>query len=109
LGVDTHIIEHFGQAGVPKDQDCLNERWGCGSDEIENTSGEVRAVQALHQRGGPELVAGEDDLEQASLRPFSHGGLCLNFPGFGEETEAMLRDAYGPNYQRLPSCLACCQ
>jgi FAD/FMN-containing dehydrogenase len=40
-----------------------------------------------------ELVAG--------MRPFSHGGLYLNFPGFGEEKEAMLRDAYGSNYDRL--------
>ena len=37
----------------------------------------------------------------ASMRPFSRGGLYLNFPGFGEEKEAMLRDAYGPNYERL--------
>jgi FAD/FMN-containing dehydrogenase len=40
-----------------------------------------------------ELVAG--------MRPFSRGGLYLNFPGFGEEKEAMLRDAYGSNYDRL--------
>lgn len=37
----------------------------------------------------------------ASMRPFSRGGLYLNFPGFGEEKEAMLREAHGPNYERL--------
>jgi FAD/FMN-containing dehydrogenase len=37
----------------------------------------------------------------AAMRPFSRGGLYLNFPGFGEEKEAMLRDAYGANYDRL--------
>lgn len=37
----------------------------------------------------------------AAMRPFSRGGLYLNFPGFGEEKEAMLRAAYGPNYERL--------
>jgi FAD/FMN-containing dehydrogenase len=37
----------------------------------------------------------------AAMKPFSRGGLYLNFPGFGEEKEAMLRDAYGPNYDRL--------
>ena len=37
----------------------------------------------------------------AALQPFSRGGLYLNFPGFGEEKEAMLRGAYGSNYDRL--------
>jgi FAD/FMN-containing dehydrogenase len=37
----------------------------------------------------------------AGMRPYSRGGLYLNFPGFGEEKEAMLRDAYGQNYERL--------
>ena len=37
----------------------------------------------------------------AAMKPFSRGGLYLNFAGFGEEREAMLRDAYGSNYGRL--------
>jgi FAD/FMN-containing dehydrogenase len=37
----------------------------------------------------------------AAMRPYSRGGLYLNFAGFGEEKEAMLRDAYGSNYDRL--------
>lgn len=37
----------------------------------------------------------------AALQPFSRGGLYLNFPGFGEEKEAMLRASYGSNYDRL--------
>jgi FAD/FMN-containing dehydrogenase len=37
----------------------------------------------------------------AAMKPFSRGGLYLNFAGFGEEKEAMLRDAYGQNYERL--------
>jgi FAD/FMN-containing dehydrogenase len=36
-----------------------------------------------------------------AMQPFSHGGLYLNFPGFGEEKEAMLRAAYGSGYERL--------
>jgi FAD/FMN-containing dehydrogenase len=36
-----------------------------------------------------------------AMRSFSRGGLYLNFAGFGEEKEAMLRDAYGANYDRL--------
>jgi FAD/FMN-containing dehydrogenase len=31
----------------------------------------------------------------------STGGLYLNFPGFGEEHDALVRAAYGPNYDRL--------
>ena len=36
-----------------------------------------------------------------AVQPFSQGGSYLNFPGFGEEKEAQLRAAYGPNYDRL--------
>jgi FAD/FMN-containing dehydrogenase len=35
------------------------------------------------------------------LRPFSEGGVYLNFPGFMEEREEMLRGAFGANYDRL--------
>ena len=31
----------------------------------------------------------------------STGGLYLNFPGFGEEKDALLRAGYGANYERL--------
>ena len=41
-----------------------------------------------------------------AMRPFSRGGSYLNFPGFGEEKEAMLRDAYGENYDRLAALKA---
>jgi FAD/FMN-containing dehydrogenase len=37
----------------------------------------------------------------AAMQPYSKGGSYLNFPGFGEEKEAMLRASYGPNYDRL--------
>jgi FAD/FMN-containing dehydrogenase len=35
------------------------------------------------------------------LRPFSDGGAYLNFPGFLEEGEGLLRDGYGGNLERL--------
>jgi hypothetical protein len=35
------------------------------------------------------------------MHRYSSGGLYLNFPGFGEEKEALLQAAYGPNYERL--------
>jgi FAD/FMN-containing dehydrogenase len=35
------------------------------------------------------------------LRRFSEGGVYLNFPGFMEEREELLRAAFGANYDRL--------
>jgi FAD/FMN-containing dehydrogenase len=35
------------------------------------------------------------------MQRFSDGGLYLNFPGFLEEGQEMMRDAYGENYERL--------
>ena len=37
----------------------------------------------------------------SDMRRFSDGGLYLNFPGFLEEGDQLLRDAYGENYERL--------
>jgi FAD/FMN-containing dehydrogenase len=37
----------------------------------------------------------------ADLRRFSGGGIYLNFPGFLEEGQDLMRDAYGENYERL--------
>jgi FAD/FMN-containing dehydrogenase len=37
----------------------------------------------------------------ATMRRFASSGIYLNFPGFGEEREELVRAAYGPNYARL--------
>ena len=37
----------------------------------------------------------------ADMRRFSSGGMYLNFPGFLEEGDQMMRDAFGENYERL--------
>ncbi len=34
----------------------------------------------------------------AGMRRFSDGGIYLNFPGFLEEGQEMMRDAYGETY-----------
>ena len=34
-------------------------------------------------------------------QPFAAGGFYLNFPGVGENSEDLVREAYGPNYARL--------
>jgi FAD/FMN-containing dehydrogenase len=52
--------------------------------------------------------AGEDEANiawargcYADMRRFSCGGVYLNFPGFLEEGQGLMRDAYGENYERL--------
>jgi len=35
------------------------------------------------------------------MHAFSSGGVYLNFPGLGEEREALVKAAYGANYARL--------
>ncbi|CAN5644429.1 hypothetical protein BH23CHL4_BH23CHL4_09140 [soil metagenome] len=37
----------------------------------------------------------------SSMQCFGPGGLYLNFAGFGEEKEALVRSSYGDNYDRL--------
>jgi FAD/FMN-containing dehydrogenase len=37
----------------------------------------------------------------SDMRRFSDGGVYLNFPGFLEEGQGLMRDAYGKNYERL--------
>ena len=37
----------------------------------------------------------------ASMKRFDSTGVYLNFPGFGEEKEELVRAGYGANYERL--------
>jgi hypothetical protein len=37
----------------------------------------------------------------ADMAPYSSGGLYVNFAGFGEEGEHLVKDAYGASYNRL--------
>jgi FAD/FMN-containing dehydrogenase len=37
----------------------------------------------------------------AAMERHSNGGVYLNFPGLGEEKEALVRAGYGENYDRL--------
>ena len=71
---------------------------------------------AYGRRDAPFLVTAEATWEDAAtndeniawartalarLQEFSRGGSYLNFPGFGEEKDALLRASYGSNYDRL--------
>ncbi|MER5219967.1 FAD-binding oxidoreductase [Streptomyces flaveus] len=42
----------------------------------------------------------------ADLRTYSSGGVYLNFPGFLEEGEQLMREGYGVNYERLSAAKA---
>jgi FAD/FMN-containing dehydrogenase len=42
----------------------------------------------------------------ASMQRFSSSGIYLNFPGFGEEREDLVKSAYGANYPRLQAIKA---
>lgn len=74
------------------------------------------AATAFGDRSAPILIGVEANWEDAgtdeeniawarrcvdNLRGFSDGGVYLNFPGFMEEHEEMLRGAFGANYDRL--------
>jgi FAD/FMN-containing dehydrogenase len=71
---------------------------------------------AFANRGEPYLLGIEGNWEAQSasednvawvrdtyedMRPLSRGGVYLNFPGFLEEGERLVREGYGANYARL--------
>jgi FAD/FMN-containing dehydrogenase len=41
-----------------------------------------------------------------AMEPYSNGAVYLNFPGLGEERDALARAGYGENYERLTSLKA---
>lgn len=76
---------------------------------------------AFANRGAPYLIGIEANWEAeadsaenvtwvrdtfADLHQFSAGGVYLNFPGFLEEGEQLLREGYGRNYERLSAVKA---
>jgi len=71
---------------------------------------------AFGERSAPYLLGIESNWEEpeedgsnvawarevvGDMRRFSGGGIYLNFPGFLEEGQEMMKDAYGENYGRL--------
>jgi FAD/FMN-containing dehydrogenase len=74
------------------------------------------ADTAVGDRSSPILIGAEGNWENpeddqaniawtreiiADMSRFPSGGAYLNFPGFLEEGERLLRDSYGPNFDRL--------
>ena len=48
-----------------------------------------------------EAIIGWSRTQIAAMKPYSSGGLYVNFSGFGEEGEELVRATYGENYERL--------
>jgi FAD/FMN-containing dehydrogenase len=76
----------------------------------------VRAEETAFGRRPPYLIAFESSWTDpqeteaniawargayTSMQRFASSGIYLNFPGFGEEQEELVRAAYGTNYERL--------
>jgi FAD/FMN-containing dehydrogenase len=108
-GVIEALIEHAEVA--PSDHSTI-DIWFQGG-----AMGRVRADEsAFGERSAPYLLGIEANWEEepedeaniawardcyADMWRFSGGGIYLNFPGFLEEGQGLMRDAYGENYERL--------
>ena len=107
-GVIEALMEHAEAA--PSDHSTIDVWFQGGA------MGRVGADEsAFGDRSAPILLgieanweAGEDEANiawaracYADMRRFSDGGVYLNFPGFLEEGQGLMRDAYGENYERL--------
>jgi hypothetical protein len=109
-GAIEALMEHAEAA--PSDHSTI-DLWFQGG-----AMGRVRASEsAFGDRSAPILLGIEANWEEdpeddeaniawargcySDLRRFSDGGVYLNFPGFLEEGQGLIRDAYGENYERL--------
>ena len=107
-GVIEALMEHAEAA--PSDHSTIDVWFQGGA------MGRVGADEsAFGDRSAPILIGieanwevGEDEANiawaracYADMRRFSDGGVYLNFPGFLEEGQGLMRDAYGENYERL--------
>ena len=112
-GLDEPTIDAIIQCAADRPTpESLVELWGLGGAPSRVSSGDT----AFGRRDAPFLLSlatcwsdpaltdGCIDWTRqtwSAMRRFSDGGLYLNFAGFGEEKEALLREGYGANYDRL--------
>jgi FAD/FMN-containing dehydrogenase len=111
-GLSDAVIDDLVQRGrdAPTDQ-CLVALWHLGGAIAQPATGDT----AFGRRSAPYLLSYDstwadpaqgkaviqwtrDQIDAA--KPHSPGGSYLNFPGVGADPDAV-RDAYGPNYDRL--------
>lgn len=111
--LDDEVIEHLvAHAEAAPSPHSTIDVWYQGGAMSRVGAGET----AFGDRGAPYLLGVEANWEEphedeanvawarkcvASMRRFSDGGVYLNFPGFLEGGQEMIRDAYGENYERL--------
>ena len=111
-GLDDALIDDLVNRGksAPSDQ-CLMALWHLGGaiarPATEDTAfGKRTAAYLLSydsswidpKQGDAVVQWTRDQIEAA--KPYSPGGSYLNFPGVGADADAV-REAYGPNYERL--------
>jgi FAD/FMN-containing dehydrogenase len=111
--LDDEVIEHLvAHAEAAPSPHSTIDVWYQGGAMSRVEAGET----AFGDRGAPYLLGVEGNWEEphedeanvawarecvADMRQFSDGGMYLNFPGFLEGGQEMIRDAYGENYERL--------
>jgi FAD/FMN-containing dehydrogenase len=115
---DEAIAAIIGYAADRPSSDALMALWHLGG----GAAGRVAAdATAFGSRGAPYLLSFDTtwtnpaDTERniawtrsawSDMRRFGSGGLYLNFAGFGEEKESLVRASYGANYERLAALKA---
>jgi Berberine and berberine like len=109
-GVIEALIEHAQTA--PSDHSTI-DLWfqggamgRIGADESAFGDRSAPILVGIEANWEPEPQGDEANIAWAracysDLRRFSGGGMYLNFPGFLEEGQGLMRDAYGGNYGRL--------
>lgn len=109
---DQHIEELVETAQTAPSDQCLIAIWHLGG----AMSRVPENATAFGKRNAPYLLSFDSCWTDPSLselviewtrrqadaaEAYAAGGLYLNFPGVGENTEEQVRAAYGDNYQRL--------
>jgi hypothetical protein len=112
-GLDDEVIDRLIAHAVeaPSDHSTI-DIWYQGGAMSRVEAGET----AFGDRSAPILLGIEANWEEphddganvawarncvSDMRRFSEGGTYLNFPGFLEEGQKLMRDAFGENYERL--------
>jgi FAD/FMN-containing dehydrogenase len=112
-GLDDALIEDLaGRAETAPSEQCLMAIWHLGG----AVARVAEEATAFGKRSAPYLLSYDSCWTDEKLsdrviawtraqveaaEPHSPGGLYLNFPGVGEDNEALVRQAYGANYERL--------
>jgi FAD/FMN-containing dehydrogenase len=109
---DTHIDRLVETAGTMPSEQCMIALWHLGGamarvPEDATAFGKRNAPYMLSfdscwtDRALTDIVIDWTRAQITASQPFAAGGLYLNFPGVGENSEDLVREAYGPNYARL--------